>query len=238
MSTEFAVFLPCTKRFSTLAVYRGIKPIVSAINNLKTMGRRHTVHERQAIISTTVVISIQERERADPQRGVAIITWCYHASCRPFLVTYSGFIWSCNAQAQNVERRTRTNAPVTNHIEATCAKLLPVWSLKMAVQTNVQRNSGLVTVQVLPSDSQTQSRRLVGLLQQPRFVVTHHSTGSSKSQLPSSQADVSAVPKWTWEGVLQRSNLPIVCLCTFELLIRKFYKSQKYHNYAWPAFGE
>ena len=83
----------------------------------------------------------------------------------------------------------------TSHIiEATCAKLLPVSSLKMAVQTNVQRNSGLVTVQVLPSDSQTQSRRLVGLLQQPPFVVTHQSTGSSKSQLPSSQADVS-VPK-------------------------------------------
>ena len=60
------------------------------------------------------------------------------------------------------------------------------------VQTNVQRNSGLVTVQVLPSESQSQSRRLVGLLRQP-FAVTHQSTGSS-SQLPRSQAGVS-VPK-------------------------------------------
>ena len=34
-----------------------IKPIVSAINNLKTMGGGHVVHERQAILSTTVVIS-------------------------------------------------------------------------------------------------------------------------------------------------------------------------------------
>ena len=52
-----------------------VKPIVSAINNLKTMGGGHAVHERQAILSTTVVISpYGERERADPQRGVAIIT--------------------------------------------------------------------------------------------------------------------------------------------------------------------
>ena len=34
-----------------------VKPIVSAINNLKAMGGGHAVHERQAILSTTVVIS-------------------------------------------------------------------------------------------------------------------------------------------------------------------------------------
>ena len=34
-----------------------VKPIVSAINNRKTMGGRHAVHERQAVLSTTVVIS-------------------------------------------------------------------------------------------------------------------------------------------------------------------------------------
>ena len=34
-----------------------VNPIVSAINNLKTMGGGHAVHERQAILSTTVVIS-------------------------------------------------------------------------------------------------------------------------------------------------------------------------------------
>ena len=31
--------------------------VVSATNNLKTMGRGHVVHERQAILSTAVVIS-------------------------------------------------------------------------------------------------------------------------------------------------------------------------------------
>ena len=55
--------------------------IVSAINNLKMMGGGHAVHEQQAILSTTVVISHTVcMERADPQRGVAIITGCYHAS--------------------------------------------------------------------------------------------------------------------------------------------------------------
>ena len=34
-----------------------VKPIVSTINNLKTMGGGHTVYERQAILSTTIVIS-------------------------------------------------------------------------------------------------------------------------------------------------------------------------------------
>ena len=128
-----------------------------------------------------------------------------------------------------------TNAPIT--LQPRGNNYCQFWSLKMAgsVQTNVQRNSGLVTVQVLPSDSQTQSRRLVGLLQQP-FVVTHQSTGSSTSQLPSSQADVS-VPNWTWEGVLQRSNLPVGCLCTLELLCCKFYKSQKHGAGRLPVTG-
>ena len=52
--------------------------IVSAINNLKTMGRGHAVHEQQAILSTTVVIShtfcIAKKKQADPQKGVAVIT--------------------------------------------------------------------------------------------------------------------------------------------------------------------
>jgi len=33
-----------------------VKLIVSAINNLKTMGGGHAVHEWQAVLSTTVVI--------------------------------------------------------------------------------------------------------------------------------------------------------------------------------------
>ena len=49
MSIEFAIFLPCTNTV--------VKLIVSAINNLKTMGGGHAVHKRQAILSTTVVIS-------------------------------------------------------------------------------------------------------------------------------------------------------------------------------------
>ena len=52
--------------------------VVSAINNFKTMGRGHTVHERQAILLTTVVIShtfcMAKKERADPHKGVAVIT--------------------------------------------------------------------------------------------------------------------------------------------------------------------
>ena len=48
-----------------------VKLIVSAINNLKTMGGGHAVHERQAILSTTVVIShtfcMENEERAAPE---------------------------------------------------------------------------------------------------------------------------------------------------------------------------
>ena len=39
------------------AIYCGKAYSISAINNLKTMGRGHAVHERQTILSTTVVIS-------------------------------------------------------------------------------------------------------------------------------------------------------------------------------------
>ena len=49
-----------------------VKPIVSAINNLKTMGGGHAVHERQAILSTTVVIShtfCMENENELTHRG-------------------------------------------------------------------------------------------------------------------------------------------------------------------------
>ena len=71
MSTEFAVFVPGTKRFSTLAIYCG-KAIVSVINNLKTMGGGHAVHKRQPILSTTVVIShtfCMENEKGLTPRG-------------------------------------------------------------------------------------------------------------------------------------------------------------------------
>ena len=54
MAVEFAVFLPRTKGFNILATYCGRAYIC---DNLKTMGRGHAVHERQAILSTTVVIS-------------------------------------------------------------------------------------------------------------------------------------------------------------------------------------
>ena len=45
--------LPGLKRFDTLAIYCGK---VSVINNLRTMAGGHAVHERQAILLTTVVI--------------------------------------------------------------------------------------------------------------------------------------------------------------------------------------
>ena len=56
MAVEFAVFLPHMK---ILAYWLHVvaELIVSAINNLKTMDGEHAVHERQAILSTMVVIS-------------------------------------------------------------------------------------------------------------------------------------------------------------------------------------
>ena len=55
MAVEFAVFLPVTKGFNVLATYCG--RAYSICDNLKTTGRGHAVHEQQAILSTTVVIS-------------------------------------------------------------------------------------------------------------------------------------------------------------------------------------
>ena len=52
----FAVFLPRTKNFN-VCVHTVAELIVSAVNNLKMMGGGHAVHEQQAILSTTVVIS-------------------------------------------------------------------------------------------------------------------------------------------------------------------------------------
>ena len=51
-----------------------VKPIVSAINNLKTMGGGHAVHERQAILSTTVVIS-HRAAACDVTGGVASLNF-------------------------------------------------------------------------------------------------------------------------------------------------------------------
>ena len=55
MAVEFAVSLPPTKGFNVLATYCG--RAYSICDNLKMMGRGHAVHEQQAILSTTVVIS-------------------------------------------------------------------------------------------------------------------------------------------------------------------------------------
>ena len=52
MAVEFAVFLPHTKRIGYI-LYQSL----SAIDNLKTMAGGYAVHKRQAILSTTVVIS-------------------------------------------------------------------------------------------------------------------------------------------------------------------------------------
>ena len=51
---------PCfcrVQRILTYCLHIIAELIVSAINNLKTMGGGHTVHERQTILSTMVVIS-------------------------------------------------------------------------------------------------------------------------------------------------------------------------------------
>ena len=52
--------------------------MVSAIDNLKTVAGGHAVHERQAVFldhgSHFPYILYGEREGADPQRGVAVIT--------------------------------------------------------------------------------------------------------------------------------------------------------------------
>ena len=67
MAVEFAVFLPRTKSFNhsrsiiyalTHWLYTVAEIIVSARNNLKTMAGGNAVHERQAILSTSVVLSI------------------------------------------------------------------------------------------------------------------------------------------------------------------------------------
>ena len=59
MAGEFAVFLLRMKNFNVLPTHCSIDIIYqpSAINNLKMMGGGHAVHKRQAILSTTVVIS-------------------------------------------------------------------------------------------------------------------------------------------------------------------------------------
>ena len=54
MAVEFAVFL---LRILTHCLHTVAELIVSAINNLKTMGGGHAVHEQQAILPTMVVIS-------------------------------------------------------------------------------------------------------------------------------------------------------------------------------------
>ena len=66
------------KRFNALAV---AKLIVSAINTLKTMA--HCAQVASYFIDDNghfLYIWYGEGERADPQRGVTIITWFYHAS--------------------------------------------------------------------------------------------------------------------------------------------------------------
>ena len=58
MAGEFAVFLPhfCrVRRLLTYCLHIVAELIVSAINSLKTMDGGYAVHERQAILSTTVV---------------------------------------------------------------------------------------------------------------------------------------------------------------------------------------
>ena len=59
MSTEFAIFVPCTKHFNILPIYGTVaKHIVSMINNLKMMARGHTVHLQQAILLIVMAFPI------------------------------------------------------------------------------------------------------------------------------------------------------------------------------------
>ena len=55
MAGEFVMFLPHTKDFNILATY--CSRAYSTCDSLKTIGGGHAVHERQGILSTTVVIS-------------------------------------------------------------------------------------------------------------------------------------------------------------------------------------
>ena len=55
-------------------LYTVAELIVSAIDNLKTMAGGHAVHEWQDHGSHFPYILYEEREGADPQRGVAVIT--------------------------------------------------------------------------------------------------------------------------------------------------------------------
>ena len=56
MAGEFAVFCRI-RRLLTYCLHIVAELIVLAISHLKTMDGGHAVHERQAILSTTVVIS-------------------------------------------------------------------------------------------------------------------------------------------------------------------------------------
>ena len=72
MAVESTMFLSRMKSFNALAIYTVAELIVSAIDNVKTMAGGHAVHERQAVLSTTVVIShtfCMENEKELTPRG-------------------------------------------------------------------------------------------------------------------------------------------------------------------------
>ena len=73
MAGEFAVFLSRTKHFNILPTYCSRAYTGSICDNLKTMGGGHNVHKRQAILSTTVVIShtlcIAKKNKLTPRRA-------------------------------------------------------------------------------------------------------------------------------------------------------------------------
>ena len=61
------MFLPHMKNFNVLPTY--CSKAYSICDNLKTMGGGHAVHEQQAILLTTVVISHMAKENELTPRG-------------------------------------------------------------------------------------------------------------------------------------------------------------------------
>ena len=77
MSTEFAVFVPGTKRFNALAIYCGKAYSIRDKYSQNDGWRTRCARAASYFIdhgSHFPYILYGERERADPQRGMAIIT--------------------------------------------------------------------------------------------------------------------------------------------------------------------
>ena len=155
MSTKFAIFVPGSKCFNT-SIHCG-KLMVSQNDGV------HTVREWQAILPTMVTghfpyILYGEQEGADPQRGVAIITWSYPASqslCRVILLAV---VVACNslchisvinltAKAENLAIEPKLVAQSLRRVSIILILILDSTSGQLAKIQECSKSSWLVRVQ-------------------------------------------------------------------------------------------